>query len=67
VTYALYIMFGIMFGGLERLAANWVAVVGLAMVVGLAVWPHRSLHRLLVPALFVLLCARVLPTRLLGG
>jgi hypothetical protein len=67
VTYALYIMFGIIFGGVERLAANWPPIVGLATIIALAVWPHRWLHRLLVPALLALLCASVLPRRLLGG
>jgi hypothetical protein len=67
VTYALYIMFGIIFGSVERLAANWPAIVGLAAIIALAVWPHRKLHRLLVPAVLALLCASVLPRRLLGG
>lgn len=67
VTYAFYIMFGIMFGGVERMVANWPALVGFATIITLAVWPRRWLHRLLVPALFALLCAVVLPRRLLGG
>ena len=67
VTYALYIMFGIMFGGIERLSANWLPIVGLVVIIVLAIWPDRKLHRLAVPALFALLCVARLPGRLLVG
>lgn len=67
VTIALYVMFGVIFGGIERLPAYSGTLVVLVGTAGLAVWTDRRFHRLLVPALFVLLCVRLLPTRLLGG
>lgn len=67
VTYALYLMFAVMFEGIERLPAYWEAIVGLVIVIALAVWPDRRLHRLVVPVIFVLLCITALPARLLGS
>jgi len=67
VTYALYLMFAITFGGIEQLPARWDAIVGLIVIVALAIWSNRRFHQLAVPALFALMCASTLPERLLLG
>ena len=67
VTYALYLMFAIMFAGIEQLAARWEAIVGLVVIGALAMWSSRRFHQLAVPALFALMCASTLPERLLLG
>jgi len=67
VTLALSVMFGIIFGGIERLPAYWKVIFGLVLIIGLAIWTDRRFHRLVVPALFAFLCLSLLPTRLLGG
>lgn len=41
-------------------------LIGFPVVLSLAIWPNRKLHRVLVPLLFIWLCARVLPARLLA-
>lgn len=67
VTLALSVMFGVIFGGIERLPAHWKVIVGLVLIIALAIWTDRRFHRLAVPALFALLCVSLFPTRLLGG
>lgn len=67
VTLALSVMFGVIFRGIEQLPASWKMIVGLILIIGLAIWTDRRVHRLVVPALFALLCVSLLPTRLLGG
>lgn len=67
VTLALSVMFGVIFGGIERLPAYWKVIVGLAVIIALAIWTDRRIHRLAVPALFASLCVSLFPTRLLGG
>lgn len=67
VTFGLVVIFGIIFGGIERLSAHWEVIVGLVLIISLVIWTDRRFHRLVVPALFALLSVAVLPTRLLGG
>ena len=40
-------------------------LIGLPIALALAIWPHRKLHRIVVPLLFLWTCIRVLPARLL--
>ena len=40
-------------------------LIGFPFVLALAIWPNRKLHRIVVPLLFIWLCIRVLPARLL--
>lgn len=40
-------------------------LIGFPLTLALAIWPHRKLHRILVPILFIWLCIRTLPARLL--
>ena len=40
-------------------------LIGFPIALALAIWPHRKLHRILVPLLFIWLCVRILPARLL--
>jgi len=40
-------------------------LIGFPIVLALAIWPNRKLHRIAVPLLFIWLCIRVLPARLL--
>lgn len=42
------------------------ALIGFPIALSLAIWPHRKLHRIVVPVLFIWLCIRVLPARLLA-
>lgn len=41
------------------------ALIGFPVILTLAIWPRRRLHRIVVPLLFLWLCIRVLPARLL--
>ena len=41
------------------------ALIGLPVIMALAIWPRRKLHVILVPLLFIWLCIRILPGRLL--
>jgi hypothetical protein len=41
------------------------ALVALPIVLALAIWPNRKLHQIVVPLLFLWMCIRVLPARLL--
>jgi hypothetical protein len=40
-------------------------LIGFPVALALAIWPHRKLHRILVPLLLIWLCVRILPARLL--
>lgn len=40
-------------------------LIGFPIALALAIWPNRKLHRIVVPLLFIWLCIRVLPARLL--
>lgn len=40
-------------------------LIGFPIALALAIWPHRKLHRIMVPLLFIWLCVRILPARLL--
>jgi len=68
VTHVLYLMFAIVFGNpLAHLAAYAPAIVISSAIIALVIFPSRKFHRLVVPALFALLCAAALPKRLLVG
>lgn len=68
VTYALYLLFAVIFVGFGRLIPAYLdAILGIMLVGALALWSDRRLHRLVVPAHFGLLCFYTMPTRLLGG
>lgn len=41
------------------------AVLALPVILALAIWPVRKLHRVVVPLLFLWICVRVLPARML--
>jgi hypothetical protein len=41
------------------------ALIGFPFILALAIWPSRRLHQIVVPLLFLWLCVRVLPARLL--
>ena len=41
------------------------AIFALPVIMALAIWPKRKLHIILVPLLFIWLCIRILPARLL--
>lgn len=40
-------------------------LIGFPVVLALAIWPNRKLHRIAVPLIFIWLCVRVLPGHLL--
>ena len=41
------------------------ALIGFPVILALAIWPRRKLHRIVVPLFFLWICVRVLPARLL--
>lgn len=70
VLYGAVVLMGgltlIMRGSLSAQGDMFLAgLIGLPVTLALAIWPNRKLHRIAVPLLFIWLCIRVLPGRLL--
>ena len=53
------------FGRLVYQTIFFQVLIGIPFVLALVIWPNRKLHRLVVPLLFVWICIRALPGRLL--
>ena len=55
----------LLLGKLQFPSTFYHSLLAFPVLLALVIWPHRKLHRLIVPLLFLWVCVRVLPARLL--
>lgn len=69
LSYAMFVILSalepLVLGTLQFPSTFYHALLALPLIIALIVWPHRKLHRIVVPLYFIWICARLLPARLL--
>lgn len=69
-SHVIYLLMVIYDTGLQRLPGAlpflWPTLLGIFLMTPLIIWTRRSLHRILVPILFVFACVQALPAPMLG-